>query len=289
MILENEYLKLEIVSLGAELKSVYDKKMRKEILYEGTSEYWNRSAPILFPIVGKLKDNSYSIEDEKFELPQHGFARNMDFKVSKKTESEIILTLCFDEETLKVYPFNFELQVLYILTKNEVITKYKVINLDDKKIPFSIGAHPGFICPINENEAFEDYYLEFEQEETLNRHLLNTENGLFNSKTELVLVNSTILKLDYSYFEKDAIVFRNMKSSWIKIKSSKSDYCLKFIFKNYPYFGIWTKSNAPFICLEPWHGIADSENSSGSFIEKEGINLLEKNQNFECEYSFEVN
>ncbi len=289
MILENEYLKLKFASLGGELKSAFDKKSGKEILYEGKSSFWNRSAPILFPIVGKLKDNSYLIQDKKFELSQHGFARNLEFNVRNKSESEITFNLLFNEETLKAYPFKFELQISYILTINKVTTKYKVINLDDKKIPFSIGAHPGFICPIFENEKFEDYYLEFEKEEKLNRHLLNQKNGLFNSKTEEVLNNSTILKLDYSYFEKDAIVFKNMKSSWIKIKSSKSDYCLKFIFKNFPYFGIWTKSNGKFICLEPWHGIADSESATTDFYVKEGINFLEKNMEFKCEYSFEIN
>ncbi|MES2590065.1 MAG: aldose 1-epimerase family protein [Bacteroidota bacterium] len=288
MTLENDYLKLEIVSLGAELKSVFKKGIQKEVLYQGDSPFWNRSSPVLFPIVGKLKDNFYHLEDREYVLGQHGFARDFDFEQLEKKSNLVRFSLKYSEVSLEKYPFKFELKISYRLILNRVEVNYEVCNIDSKTLPFSLGAHPGFTCPVFENERFEDYYLEFEHQENLERHLLNTSSGLFNGEKELVLIDSNHLDLDYSYFEKDALVFKNMKSMWIKLRSKKSDYCLKFSFENYPSFGIWTKAQAPFICLEPWFGLADSENSSGVFTEKEGMIFLAPSEKFECAFSFEV-
>lgn len=288
IILENDHLCAKFSLLGAELKSCFDKNLNKELIYDGKGTWWNRSAPVLFPIVGKLKNDSYSIENKSFELNQHGFARNSEFEILKQTDSQITFSLESNSESLKKFPFDFSLQISYELSHKSITTTYKVLNRGTESMPFSIGAHPGFMCVFFENETFEDYYLEFEKEENLSRHLLNPENGLFNGESELVTPNSKIINLVYSLFEKDAIVLKKLNSEVIYLKNKQGTFTLKFSFEDFPYFGIWTKNKAPFICLEPWCGLADNENSNQNFYSKEGINLLESNQTFERSYTFEV-
>jgi galactose mutarotase-like enzyme len=288
LILENETYQVKINSKGAELKSVFHKNFKKEILYDGNSTFWNRSSPILFPIVGRLKNNAFHVKNDTFNLNQHGFARDQEFSILHSNETNIIFSLKSNDTTLMFYPFEFELLISYSIDKNKLTTNYKVINTGIEDLTFSIGAHPGFICPLFDEESFDDYYLEFEYEEDFTRYLLNCDTGLFTGKTEKVPFFKKNIALNYEYFKKDAIVFKNLKSTWINLKSNKSRYCLRFNLKDFPYFGIWTKENAPFICLEPWCGLADSENSTGNFLKKEGINILNKNQQFERSFSFEI-
>jgi galactose mutarotase-like enzyme len=288
MILENDIFGIRIDNLGAELKSVYHKLLQKEILYQGNTKYWNRSSPVLFPIVGRLKENSYFIKERKFHLNQHGFARDSIFEISYLDATSCTFSLKSNQDSLEIFPFEFELQISYILEKNRLRINYKLINCGAEELPFSIGAHPGFVCPFFENENFEDYYLEFETDEVFKRYLLNCDTGLFNGREELIESKDREINLKYEFFLKDAIVFKDLKSTWVKLKSRKSSYCLTFSFKDFPYFGIWTKENAPFICLEPWCGLADSENSRGGFLEKEGINILKNNEVFEKEFGFEL-
>jgi galactose mutarotase-like enzyme len=289
MTLENQILKLKFSQKGAELKSVYHKILKKELLYDGKSDFWNRSAPILFPIVGKLKENKYKIDEKVFCMTQHGFARDFNFELSSQTEDSIQFQLADSTQSFEIYPFHFKLIVTYLLIKNKVEVIYEVKNTDNQNIYFSLGAHPGFAIPFFENEKFDDYYLEFESEENVKRYLLNPQNGLFNGETEKLNLTKNCLFLNYSKFLNDAIVLKNIQSKWIKLKSLKSNYSLRFNFTNFPYFGIWTKPNAPFICLEPWCGLADSENSNFNFLEKEGLINLKPNEIFARSFSFEIN
>lgn len=286
--LENEYLKLTFYSKGGELKYVYHKVLKKELLYLGKQEFWNRSAPVLFPIIGKLRDNSYYFEDKKYSLNQHGFARDMEFEVELISENKIEFCLRENENSLALYPFKFELKIIYELKDQTVSCNYQVQNPDSKDLYFSLGGHPGFTCPVFENESFEDYYLEFEHDENKNRHLLDQETGLFNYKEAKVLKNSNTLNLDYKLFDSDAIVFKELKSTWVKLKSRKNNYSLKFTFENFPHFGIWTKRNAPFICLEPWVGHADSINSDQQLKHKESITILKGKETFSRTYTFQI-
>lgn len=287
-LLENDVYKLEIHALGAELKSVFHKGLKKEILYTGNGSWWNRSAPVLFPIVGRLKNDSYSVNDQNFALSQHGFARNLNFECVKSGNSMLSFLLKSNAESLKLYPYEFELEISYVLQNDFIETSYSVRNTGLKSLPFSIGAHPGFICPLFENESFEDYYLEFEKEEVFERHLLDLQNGIFNDQKELVTTDKRIINLNFVFFIKDAIVFKHLNSEKVFLKSKKSSYCLEFTFQNFPYFGIWTKNKAPFICLEPWVGIADSIHSTGKLTEKEGIQFLEPIETFNKSYSFKI-
>ncbi|MGZ5243506.1 MAG: aldose 1-epimerase family protein [Bacteroidia bacterium] len=284
--IENDFLKVEISRLGAELKSVYNKQKSQEYLWQGDANWWPRSAPVLFPIVGKLNNNSYKVDSQTYSLPQHGFARDMEFEMLEKSADSIVFSLRSTEETLAKYPYSFSLKITYRLKGNRLFTQYTIENNGSGEMYFSIGAHPGFVCPMYENETLEDYYIELEHEETLERHLL--DNGLFNGESEIIMTDTKILSLHPVLFEKDAVVFKNMRSTYMFLKSKKSDYYLKFSFAGFPYFGIWQKPGAPFICLEPWCGIADNKGLDGSFSEKEGIVKLGENEVFEREFYVEV-
>ncbi|MDF2437647.1 MAG: LacX-related protein [Bacteroidota bacterium] len=284
--IENEFISCEVAYAGAELQSIYSKTLDKELLWQGDDKWWPRKSPVLFPIVGKLNNNTYSIKGNKYNLPQHGFARDRKFLLANRSDNSLTFLLSSDTESLKVFPFEFDIYIHYMIDQARLTVTYEVINKDINEIFFSIGAHPGFNCPLYEDESLADYYLEFEESETLERHLL--DGGNFNGKTENLLTESNRLDLDEKLFTKDAIVFKNMRSSHMLLRSRKSDYSLKFGFNDFPYFGIWTKPGAPFICLEPWCGIADNNSFSGELRDKEGINKLNPSETFIRSFFLEV-
>jgi galactose mutarotase-like enzyme len=284
----NECLKLTAKDSGAELISVKNTFTNKEYLWQGDPEFWGRRAPILFPIVGKVRGNQYRAEGKTFELPQHGFARDEHFESTDKQDNSLTYVLRSNENTLKVYPYKFELTVQYRLEKNKVIVDYEVKNVDDKAIWFSIGAHPAFNCPLEKNEKFSDYYLEFEKNETASAFLL--EEGLITDNKVLILNNEKIISLSTELFDNDALIFKDLRSSFVKLKSKKSTHEIIVDFTGFPYLAFWSKKGgAPFICIEPWYGIADKAGFEGQYNEKEGIKCLAKGKVFHSEYSIEIN
>jgi galactose mutarotase-like enzyme len=287
--LGNEFLEVLADAKGAELTSIKGKKDNVEYLWKADPIYWNRHAPILFPIVGKVKDNKYKIGDKQFYLGQHGFARDNEFKVISESSNKVIFCLSSSEETLKKYPFKFQLDVEYYLVDNNLRVTYKVKNTDQEKIFFSIGAHPGFNCPLIESETMEDYYLEFSQIENANIEFVNPGTGLLTGVKELYLKSEKIINLDKDLFKKDALVFKELNSSQVSIKSHKNSKKVTVNFEGFPYLGIWSKpSGAPFVCIEPWFGHADFENFNGDFREKEGIIGLEKDKEFTSTYCIAI-
>lgn len=286
--ISNEILKIVVDSSGAQLISIKNSS-NIEFLWTADKKYWGRHAPILFPIVGKVKNNEYTVNGKVFELGQHGFARDLEFDLKESSTSKLTYSLKYDENTLKKYPYKFELIITYEIIEDSLFINYEVINLDDKRIYFSIGAHPGFKCPILENESFEDYYLEFENNETINRECLNTELGLFSRKSIPYLKNEKIIKLNHELFNEDALIFKNLKSSKISLRNNKNEYSLTVDFKGFPFLGIWSqKGESPFICIEPWYGHADFEDFDGDFSDKEDSLYLDINKKFNCTYSIKL-
>lgn len=282
--LENEKIKIEVDTAGAELKKLILKKDNKNYLWHGDSKYWGRRAPVLFPIVGRLKDNKYTYQGKEYRMTQHGFARDKDFKLVEEKSDGLRYRLEDDDSTLEIYPFSFILDIIYKIKGNKLSIKYHVKNENKEEMYFSIGAHPAFYWPLIEEEEKQDYYLEFEKKEEASRYLL--EEGLLNHETEKIIDDSKILDLKADTFKDDALVFKNLKSEAAALKSRNSDRKIEMEFKGFPYLGIWSQSaEAPFICIEPWQGIADSVDSSGKLEEKEGINKLQAAEEFSFEYS----
>ncbi|MBD0725912.1 aldose epimerase [Flavobacterium sp. L1I52] len=277
--ISNNFLSAKINSKGAELFSL--KTNNQEYIWEGNPDFWGKHAPVLFPIVGTLKNNSYQINEKKHKLSRHGFARDMTFELIEKTENSATFSIQSSEETLKVYPFEFELQIQYLLEEKKLNTSYKVINKSQSQMPFSIGAHPAFAL----NGNFEDFEIQFEKDEPLVYSLL--ENDLISNQTKTLEKQNGVVPLNYKLFENDALIFKNLVSKSLNILKNKTPL-LKVDFQGFPHLGIWTKKDAPFLCIEPWYGYSDTNDSTGNLFEKEGIQLLDANEIFQSNFTIEI-
>ena len=285
--IKNEHIKVKIKSFGAELNSLQKIDEDLEYIWQGDSKYWNRHSPILFPIVGRLKNDSYTYQNQKYNMTQHGFARDKEFELVRNEADFIEFRFKSDEKTLEIYPFSFELYLSYKLEKNSLIVSYKVINKSDDKMLFSIGAHPAFNWTLKEDEKKEDYFLEFENIKQTKRYFLN-DKGLVYDSVDLKIIDNKIA-LNEELFKNDALVFNDSNIKILTLKNSNNKNFVKLEFKNFPYLGIWSKpSGAPFVCIEPWFGVADEDSSNQNFEDKKGLISLEKNEIFSCFYSIEV-
>lgn len=279
--ISNSKITATINSNGAELISLKDNKTSKEYIWNGNPEFWAKHSPILFPIVGTLKNNTYLYNNEEYHLSRHGFARDNVFEIIYQKDNEVVFSLKSNNETLQHYPFQFELQIKYTISGNDLLVTYHVFNENDFEMPFSIGGHPAFALDKN----FKNYALEFEADETLEYYPL--ENDLLINQSSKINLERKILPLTYSLFENDALVFKKLNSNSILLKENNLPK-LNFSFKDFPNFGIWTKINAPFICLEPWVGYADTISANGNIFEKEGIILLEPKKNTTFTFSITI-
>ncbi|HEX8577185.1 MAG TPA: aldose 1-epimerase family protein [Flavobacterium sp.] len=278
LIIQNNTLTARFSSKGAELQSL--KNNNREFIWEGKPSVWGKHAPVLFPIVGTLKNNQFEYNNKLYELPRHGFARDMEFKVTDHTDSSITFLLESTAGTLEVYPFHFKLYVIYIIENNSLSIQYKVFNENAVPMYFSIGAHPAFALP----QHFEVYEIEFGHENP-EYHLL--DQNLLSYKTKHLLLHNKRIQLDYDLFKDDALVFLSIPSKTVTIIEN-SNPLLKVHFDDFPDLGIWTKSNAPFICIEPWFGFADHTTASGLLKDKKGILTLNKYSSFESKFIIEI-
>jgi len=278
--ISNSTISASINHSGAELFSLKHNN-NKEYIWEGNPEFWGKHSPILFPIVGTLKNNTYTIDKKEYQLTRHGFARDMEFQLLEKTNNSAVFSLESNTETLKIYPFHFELQLIYSIENTTLNIEYVVINKGETKMPFSIGAHPAIALPQN----FENYAFEFEKEETLKFNLL--ENDLISNKTSILETVKNIVPLNYILFENDALVFKTLESNSLTILENSKPY-VKVDFEDFPSLGIWTKNQAPFICIEPWFGYSDTAENSGDLFQKEGILVLDAEETFHSKFSIKI-
>lgn len=278
--LENSKLTVKIKQLGAELFSITNSE-QKEYMWEGDPAIWGKHAPILFPIVGTLKNNTYNYQEQQYHLTRHGFARDMHFEIVQSSKTAVTFSLKANAKTLEIYPFNFELQVSYSLQEASILVDYKVINNGENSMPFAIGAHPAFALGDN----FNNYSLVFEKEETLKYFILSDD--LVSDQTKVLASNNKKVALNYEMFANDALIFKTIESKELTIVQ-KDKPILKVKYAGFPNLGIWTKINAPFICIEPWYGYSDTQTANGNLFEKEGMQKLNANQSFASQYQIEI-
>jgi len=248
----NNQLTVTINEKGAELQSIQLNGL--EYLWQADIKYWGKHSPVLFPIVGELKDGKYIFDNKEYALSRHGFARDTMFEVKQTSDTSAIFTLHSNDETLAVYPFQFIFQVQYEIKQHTLFCSYIVQNVNSNDMYFSVGGHPAFRIPLSENLQYTDYSLKFDNDIILNRYLLR--NGLTGDDTETITLDEKRLHLEPSLFYKDAIVLKHINSKHIELSSDKDAHGLTFMFEDFPYFGIWAAIDAPFVCLEPWCGIA---------------------------------
>lgn len=247
--------------------------------------YWKRHSPVLFPIVGKLKKNKTLIGGRTYELPQHGFARDMEFEPITKLDNFHSYVLRSNKYTLAKYPYEFELYNTYRTEGNKLTTIYKVVNTGLINLPFGIGGHPAF--KIDQEELKKGhYYLEFEQEEE-KIHFLYLIDGLIGTEyAKNLMENKKIIPIGSHTFDNDALIMKGITSNKISLKKRiTEETVLTMDFTDFPYLAIWSKPNAPFICIEPWFSTADTVKGSGVFTQKQDIISLKPNDEFECKYT----
>lgn len=288
-ILKNDFAVVEINKLGAEVVSFKKIENDCEYMWNGDENYWSGHAPVLFPIVCAVNNGEIKVDGQIHKIGNHGFARKSEFELVEESDTRAVYRLSYDENTLAMYPFKFNLYIYYTLEGNKLHINYKVENVDNKEIHFQIGTHPGFNCPLDKDSKFEDYYLEFECNETLERLFMNGANVLINGKSEVILENDNRLPLTRDLFKDGALVFRNMNSKKVVLKNKSTDKTVTLSYENLSYMGLWQAKDANFVCIEPWHGIADNDNFNGEFKEKEMIINLKQGTNFECNYTIEIN
>jgi galactose mutarotase-like enzyme len=187
-----------------------------------------------------------------------------------------------------MYPFHFEFEISYTLDKNVLTVNHIVKNLDDKTMYFSLGGHPAFKCPLHYDEHYTDYIVEFNEKETSQSYLLNMKSGLVTEQTKPVFTSANAIALRGDLFNEDALIFKDLKSRQVALKHKTKGTVLTVKFQDFPYLGLWAKPNAPYVCIEPWLGIADAENTNQKIEEKEGILVLDANNTFSASYSIEI-
>ena len=266
IILKNERLTAKICEHGAELKSLC--RNETEYIWKAAPEVWGASAPIMFPICGGLKNDSYIYEGKTYQLQKHGYARFMDFEVESLSDTSAVLLHRSNEETKKSFPFDYELRVRYSLDADSLRIEYLVRNVGEKTMYFNVGAHEGYYTP----EGIEDYDVIFPESETLDSYVLY--GNIVSNQRLPIIKDSTVLPLYDKYFTVDALVFKDLISRSATLRNRKTGRALRIDFPKAKYFLLWHKPNASYICLEPWDGLGDTVDSDGHICNKEGISSL---------------
>ena len=287
--LKNNRLTVAISTKGAELQSIKSSTEGIEYLWQGDSAYWGRKAPVLFPVVGRLINDHYSYKGKKYPLNQHGFARDSEFQVDEQTETMVRLTTCATPESKTYYPFDFQLTLTYTLKDNTVNVSYLVKNTHaSEDLYFSIGGHPGFNVPMTSDTTFEDYYLSFLPRRS--RRQIPLVGPYLDLENKTLGQTNTEITLNRALFDNDALIYETKGENVFSIRSEKTPHSVSVSFKDFPYTGIWSppKKEAPFVCIEPWFGLADATDFTGDLNEKLGIQHLKGMEAFSANYTISL-
>lgn len=289
--LENDKLKLEFNSKGAELTSIINKENGLSYLWNA-GDAWKRHSPVLFPIVGGLKDKTYRLDGQEYHMNQHGFARDMEFALKERSENSISFLLSENEGTLALFPYQFQLTIIYTLSNSVITVTWAVENTDTKEMHFSIGGHPAFTCPVQSAGTADtkqtDCFLHFDEAGSLSYNLLS-ENGLCLPEFHTLETEDGYVRITEDFFDKDALVLYNDRVRSVALAGpDKKDY-LKVTF-DAPVYGIWSAKgkHAPFVCIEPWFGRCDDDDFTGTWQERKFDNTLEAGKRFEADYNIEI-
>jgi galactose mutarotase-like enzyme len=283
--IKNEYLTASISSLGAELISLIDSDGINR-MHTPNPKTWNRVSPILFPQVSRTPGFKYKVNGIEYNMPAHGFFRNIEHTPVLIDDTTIKFVLKDNEETLKMYPYNFEFSVTYSLKANQLIVSFDVENKSNKTMLYMLGGHPGFKAPLFDNETYENYYLKFEHKETVDA--MQVVEGFLANVYKPCLKDANIIKLDHNIFNPDAIVMRGLKSKYVDLLSDLNNKSIRFYFSDFEILAVWSLMNneANYVCLEPWNGIQKN------FVEdheKMGVLQLLPNEKSHYSFTIEVN
>lgn len=279
--IKNDFLTVGVKEYGCELTSVKSNNDGYEFLWQGDESIWYGQSPILFPIVGRLIDDKYTLNGKEYEMPKHGFARKTTWSLLEKDEDSMSFILSESPETLEKYPYKFDLIVTFTLEENRLRVNHAVVNKNEEVMYFSLGAHPGFNCKLGDT-------LRFDEKETLSTEKIDLVNSLRLPETYPVLDNATDIVITEHIFDEDALILHGIKSKHISLIKQNDSHTVKLDMGGSPYLGIWAKPAAPYVCIEPWFGVNDSFEKKEDFSKKDAINSLPADEvfNFAWEAEF---
>lgn len=278
-IAENQKFTLGVKEMGAELTSLKSKETGYEFIWDGNTDIWYGQSPILFPIIGRLLDDKYRLNGKEYTMPKHGIVRKKPFRLISSTTDSLTFSQTNDDESIEMYPYEFEIQVKFQLTDTGLSVTHTIFNNNSDKMYFSFGAHPAFNCKIGD-------YLEFENNEDLLTERIDHESILIEEKFPVDIQNKSIY-LTEDLFCNDALILSGYTSKSISLKSDSHNRVVKFNFDS-PFLGIWAKPNAPYVCIEPWWGVNDNYDKKQDISEKRGIMVLEANQSQSFNWNIEI-
>lgn len=270
--IKNSVITVSIAERGAEIQSI--KKDGTEYMWSRDPKFWSSCAPIMFPMCGGLKQGRYELDGVSYEMPKHGFAKISDFEIEAQSDESVTFILRDNEDTRKMYPFAFAFRVKYELCGASLKVTYDAENLDDKTMYCTFGGHEAYATP----EGIEAYELIFPEKETLYAYALNGD--ILTDYTKLMVNDSNRLVLDDRHFALDALVFKNVKSNSVTLKSKISERQVTVEFDGFDYLVLWHKHTAPYLCIEPWCGLSDLMGSSYDFTTKAGMRALPAGSHF---------
>ena len=289
--LKNEYLEATIEKRGAQLCMLKDLKNGRDLLWEGDPAFWGYHAPVLFPFVGIMNRKEFRYKGTAYPMKQHGFAREMNFRVEQQTETSVTHVLESDAKTRENYPFEFRLAITQTLVKNRLVISWCVENpAAQETLYFSIGAHPAFRVPANETDRKNECYVYFPGHSSLSYILVDLKEVAADpSKVYTMELDNGYLKLEDHLFDIDTFIFEDSQIREVSLCGSDKKPYITMYCEGFPYFGLWTKSDtAPFVCLEPWYGRIDDKGFCGELQEKTGILSLAAGEVFRASYEIEV-
>ena len=286
--IENEKLICTIESNGAEIRSLKNKATGQEYIWQIVKSVWGSSSPVLFPAIGKIKEDKVLFNGKEFAMPKHGIIRNNKLlSFEQHGVSKCAFILKSSEETLKQYPFKFSFSVEFTLIEKRLIMTYKVENLDSVPMHFACGGHTAYSCPLSENIKLSDYVIEFPTPHTLEARTLGS-SGLLSHCNRKIESNEEILPLSDTLFNEDALIFSDIAYDWIRLRKKNEEKGIVVRFKDYPHLALWSKPCADYVCIEPWLGLPDLEDESVDITQKPTYKTIEPNTTFSIAIETEI-
>lgn len=289
-LLENDYLRVQVDSKGAELKSIKKQKDEQnvEYLWQLNPDIWERQAPLLFPIIGRLKDEEYICNGKAYKIQIHGFARFSEFKVKRISDCEIAFILYDSPGTISVFPFKFKLTVIYRLSENRIIKEHIVENKSDETMYYEIGGHEGYNLALNEGEKMEDYYIDFNGADEIETYT-SDENVMLNKDKKTIALENGKLFLSPEVFKNDALIIDTFNKRSIELKNTKNSRSVKVDFNDFMYLGIWTKyMRSNYVCIEPWSSLPDCNYLGKEIEKKQDIRIVRANEKEKLTYTISI-
>lgn len=282
--LENDLLKIAVSTSGAELQSIENKRTGQQYLWNGDARFWKRRSPVLFPIVGALWNGKTHFDGVEFAMGQHGFARDMEFTpVPDAPEGELWFALASSDDTMKMFPRSFRLEIGYGLHDTRITVMWRVVNTGAGTLHFQIGAHPAFNLPeFNSADQTHGYFAV--SASTLKAEII-AEKGCIGTDTAVVTTDGEqMIPITADTFSRDALIFGDHQLGRVSLLDKERRPVLTLLFRT-PYVGLWAPAaDAPFVCIEPWYGRADAVGFSGEFAERHAVNALEAGKRFDASY-----